>query len=74
MRSESESLFAASKKDKRRIKHAQLMSKVTKARTRNPRRRRPTKKLVTTLDALADALPDEDGEDGDVLAMPRART
>ena len=54
-----ESLFATSKKDKRRIKHAQLISKVTKTSTTKSRRRRPSKKLVTTLDALADALPDE---------------
>lgn len=56
---QNESLFANSKKDKRRIKHAQLISKVTKTSTTRPRRRRPNKKLVTTLDALADALPDE---------------
>lgn len=53
------SLLATNKKDKRRIKHAQLMSKVTKSSTPKPRRRRPNKKLVTTLDALADALPED---------------
>ena len=57
----SESLFTTSKKDKRRIKHAQLISKVTKPTISKVRRRRPNKKLVTTLDALANALPD-DGE------------
>jgi len=36
------------------------MNKVTKSSTKAPKRRRPNKKLVTTLDALADALPDED--------------
>lgn len=55
----SESLFATSKKDKRRIKHAQLISKVTKSKDTKTRRRRPNKKLVTTLDSLADALPDD---------------
>ena len=55
--SKSEALFAASKKDKLRIKHAQLVSKITKPTTASKRRRRPSKKLVTTLDALADALP-----------------
>lgn len=55
----SETLFATSKKDKRRIKHAQLMSKVTKSKDTKQRRRRPNKKLVTTLDSLADALPDD---------------
>ncbi|KAK5943622.1 hypothetical protein PMZ80_004630 [Knufia obscura] len=54
-----DSLFATNKKDKQRIKHAQLMSKVTKSSTSKPRRRRPNKKLVTTLDSLADALPDD---------------
>ncbi|KAK5064231.1 hypothetical protein LTR84_000064 [Exophiala bonariae] len=58
----SESLFSSSKKDKRRIKHAQLMHKITKSSTTKPRRRRPNKKLITTLDALADALPDDDDE------------
>jgi len=60
----SESLFPTTKKDKRRIKHAQLMSKVTKPSSK-PRKRRPSKKLVTTLDSLADALPDDDDEDLD---------
>lgn len=55
----SESLFATSKKDKRRIKHAQLITKVTKSKDTKSRRRRPNKKLVTTLDSLADALPDD---------------
>ncbi|OLE51932.1 MAG: hypothetical protein AUG51_20535 [Acidobacteria bacterium 13_1_20CM_3_53_8] len=35
------------------------MSKITKSATKKPRRRRPNKKLVTTLDSLAAALPDE---------------
>jgi len=55
----SEALFATNKKDKRRIKHAHLMSKVSKSSTTKPLRRRPNKKLVTTLDSLADALPDD---------------
>ncbi|ETI29048.1 hypothetical protein G647_01501 [Cladophialophora carrionii CBS 160.54] len=61
----SGSLFPSSKKDKRRIKHAQLIHKVTKSSERKPKRRRPNKKLVTTLDALADALPhsEETGDD-----------
>ena len=60
----SESLFPSSKKDKRRIKHAQLVHKVTKSAERKPKRRRPNKKLVTTLDALADALPDGETTNG----------
>ena len=69
----SESLFTSNKKDKRRIKHAQLMSKVTKTQTKKPKRRRANKKLVTTLDALADALPDDDddGNGGDAPAGER---
>lgn len=59
---DSEALFPPSKRDKRRIKHAQLMNKITKSSTSKPRRRRPNKKLITTLDALADALPDNDDE------------
>lgn len=38
------------------------MSKVTKSATTKPRRRRPNKKLVTTLHALADALPSAEDE------------
>ncbi|KAL2427018.1 hypothetical protein ABEF95_006822 [Exophiala dermatitidis] len=70
-------LFPSSKKDKRRIKHAILMDRVTKSSAKKPaKRRRPNKKLVTTLDALADALPtdfdgdgDGDGNDGDANAQ-----
>ncbi|KIV77974.1 hypothetical protein PV11_09746 [Exophiala sideris] len=62
-----ESLFPASKKDKRRIKHEQLLNKVTKSFSKKPRRRRPDKKLVATLDSLADALPTGD-DDHDTTA------
>jgi hypothetical protein len=63
--SESASPFPSTKKDKRRIKHAQLINRVTKSASKPARRRRPNKKIVTTLDALADALPDDDkAEDG----------
>ncbi|KIW30501.1 uncharacterized protein PV07_06243 [Cladophialophora immunda] len=62
----SEPLFPSSKKDKRRIKHAELMNKVAKSTAKRPKRRRPNKKLVTTLDALAAALPDDyDAENDD---------
>ncbi|EOD48043.1 putative fringe-like protein [Neofusicoccum parvum UCRNP2] len=66
------SSFRQTKKDKREMKHSLLMSKVTKSAT-TKKRRRPNKKLVTTLESLADALPDADddgaeagGEDGTV--------
>ena len=48
------------KRELHRSRLEQLLSKVTKAPVK-PRRRRPYKKLLTTLDSLADALPaDED--------------
>ena len=51
--------FTPSKKDKSRIKHTQFLSKITKSHTKPKphRRRRPNKKLVTTLEDLASALP-----------------
>ena len=60
----AEPMFKTSKKDKRKIRHAQLLSKISKPSAK-PRRRRPSKKLVTTLDSLADALPDETGDRND---------
>ncbi|OCT46783.1 hypothetical protein CLCR_02107 [Cladophialophora carrionii] len=69
----SGSLFPSSKKDKRWIKHAQLIHKVTKSSERKPKRRRPNKKLVTTLDALADALPHSE-ETGDDLTETKIAT
>jgi hypothetical protein len=58
----TESLFPNNKADKRRIKHANFISKVNKTSTaaskNAKRRRRPNKKLVATLDSIADALPD----------------
>lgn len=48
------------------------MHKITKSSTTKPRRRRPNKKLITTLDALADALPNnEDETSGTATAGPR---
>lgn len=61
-RTKSKSLLPSSKKDQRRIRHAQLMSKVSKSTMVSKRRRRPNKKLVTTLDTLVDALPPQEGE------------
>ena len=56
------SAFATSKKDKRQIKHSTFVSKITKDNPKKSRRRRPNKKLVATLDSLADALPDVEDE------------
>ncbi|EPS29588.1 hypothetical protein POX_b03387 [Penicillium oxalicum] len=51
--------FRTSKKDKRQIKHATLMSKIAK-NSKTPKTRRPSKKLVANLESLADALPETD--------------
>ncbi|KAK3941128.1 ribosome biogenesis protein SLX9-domain-containing protein [Diplogelasinospora grovesii] len=52
--------LAESKRDKLKIKHTSFVSKITKARSANKitKRRRPSKKLVTTLESLEDALGD----------------
>lgn len=55
--------FLNTKKDKRTIKHSAFVKRIEKANTKSAKRRRPSKKLVTTLESLADALPDfEEGE------------
>lgn len=50
--------FRTSKKDKRTIKHAALVSKIAKSSEKTPKRRRASKKLVANLESLADALPE----------------
>ncbi len=50
--------FISSKKDKRLIKHSAFVGRIEKAHKKPLKRRRPSKKLVTTLESLADALPD----------------
>ncbi|ESZ96276.1 hypothetical protein SBOR_3331 [Sclerotinia borealis F-4128] len=54
--------FIDSKKDKRIIKHSAFVSRIEKVNSTPLKRRRPNKKLVTTLESLADALPDFEGE------------
>jgi hypothetical protein len=49
--------FISSKQDKRLIKHSAFVNRIEKAH-KKPLKRRPSKKLVTTLESLADALPD----------------
>jgi 3-oxoacyl-(acyl-carrier-protein) synthase len=44
------------------------MAKVAKNHKTTPKRRRPSKKLVATLDSLADALPDAEHQDQSELA------
>ncbi|KAF2758592.1 hypothetical protein EJ05DRAFT_358415 [Pseudovirgaria hyperparasitica] len=55
------STFTTTKKDKQAIKHSVLISKIQKSapNQRVTKRRRPNKKLVATLESLADALPDD---------------
>ncbi|KAH6671375.1 ribosome biogenesis protein SLX9-domain-containing protein [Halenospora varia] len=50
--------FISSKKDKRTIKHSAFVNRIEKAHKKPLKRRRPSKKLVTTMEGLADALPD----------------
>ncbi|CAI7651492.1 unnamed protein product [Penicillium glandicola] len=50
--------FRTSKRDKRQIKHAALVSKIEKNSQKTPKRRRASKKLVANLESLADALPE----------------
>ncbi|PMD64350.1 uncharacterized protein K444DRAFT_305942 [Hyaloscypha bicolor E] len=52
--------FINSKKDRRTIKHSAFISRIEKASKKPLKRRRPNKKLVTTLEGLADALPSVD--------------
>ncbi|OBT70100.1 hypothetical protein VE03_00409 [Pseudogymnoascus sp. 23342-1-I1] len=59
--------FLNTKKDKRTIKHSAFVNRIEKANTKTLKRRRPSKKLVATLESLADALPDfdDDGNGGE---------
>jgi Ribosome biogenesis protein SLX9 len=64
---DDDSPFKTLKKDKQRIKHSLLLSKAQRSSDKPSgikKRRRPSKKLVTNLDALADALPDIMSKDG----------
>ncbi|RAL12052.1 FAM207/SLX9 family protein [Aspergillus homomorphus CBS 101889] len=54
--------FRTTKKDKRLIKHASFVSKIEKSSKKSNKRRRASKKLVTNLDSLADALPEAEEE------------
>ena len=49
--------FASTKDDKRRIKHASFVARIEKSSHKPKKRRRPSKKLVTNLESLLDALP-----------------
>lgn len=59
-RREIASAFGSTKRDKRIIKRSTLLSRIekSKAKPSSQKRRRASKKLVTNLESLADALPD----------------
>ena len=68
------SLFPSSKKDKRTIKHSVFVNKIEKASSKSKKRRRPNKKLVATLESLADALPQMDnGQEQNESVVSQAR-
>ncbi|CCU74891.1 hypothetical protein BGHDH14_bgh01352 [Blumeria hordei DH14] len=47
-----------SKREKRANKHSSLVKRIEKSTTKPLKRRRPNKKLITTMNTLMDALPD----------------
>ncbi|CAI7667297.1 unnamed protein product [Penicillium manginii] len=61
--------FRTSKRDKRQIKRATLMSKIAKSSSKTPKRRRASKKLVANLESLADALPDAADDSHDAVSQ-----
>lgn len=52
------SAFGSSKRDKRTIKHSALISRIEKQKPSSKKRRRPSKKLISNLESLANALPE----------------
>lgn len=57
------------KGDKRRIKHASLVSRIEKSNAKPRKRRRPSKKLVGNLESLVEALPEVSPEDQDTVMV-----
>ncbi|KAK2612747.1 hypothetical protein QQS21_001198 [Conoideocrella luteorostrata] len=58
--------FLSTKRDKRLIKHSSFVSRITSSKITKTKRRRPKNKLKTSLDGLADALPElTSGEGGE---------
>ncbi|KAL9597443.1 MAG: hypothetical protein Q9219_005135 [cf. Caloplaca sp. 3 TL-2023] len=53
----AQSHFANTKKDKRTIKHSALLSRIEKSKPPPKKSRRSSKKLITDLESLAEALP-----------------
>ncbi|CAL8579896.1 hypothetical protein XPA_005626 [Xanthoria parietina] len=54
----AQNAFSTTKKDKRIIKRSALISRIEKSKAQPKKRRRPSKKLVASLESLAAALPD----------------
>ncbi|KAF9873831.1 hypothetical protein CkaCkLH20_08565 [Colletotrichum karsti] len=64
--------FLTSKKDKRTMKHSAFVSKIDKANKKPAlKRRRPSKKLVATMESLADALPELDDDEASLGQLAR---
>lgn len=51
-------MFGSRKKDKRLTRRSALLSRVEKPTSPSKKRRRPSKKLITDLESLANALPE----------------
>lgn len=67
--------FPSNKADKRRMKHSSFLSRIEKPKKTTAKKvRRPSKKLITTLESLADALPDADAEVGTGNARIKQRS
>ena len=59
------------------MRHVALVTRIDKANSKSKKRRRPSKKLVTTLESLAEALPSEspaDGQDGLVARQKKLKS
>lgn len=66
--------FINSKRDKRIMKHSSFVSRITSSKIAKNKRRRPKNKLKTTLEGLADALPElKSGEGGEEVLAGRVK-
>ena len=50
--------FRTTKQDKQRVKHSTFVSRIEKPHIKNSKKRRSSRKLLTSLESLASALPD----------------
>lgn len=66
--------FINSKRDKRIIRHSSFVSRITSSKISKNKRRRPKNKLKTSLDSLADALPElKRGEGGEEILAGKVK-